>query len=222
MQTHDFKIVFISLGLQVHAPLDTRPFNMVCWRFLWRDDTRIHHISRSLAVRFSSPLMMSHAFFIIWLREGLLNQSRICKFEALELIVNYLGTYRGEVQEELDATIGGHARFSYLGDLYKYYLVAAVEDKVDEEWVLFYRQCALRLCFLYLVDTIIFVEKNTTYVNVVYVTYFTNLERIHEYNRDTYLVYMYSKVHKTPVYRSCYHLTDFAFSIRPGPFFWHG
>lgn len=97
-------------------------------------------------------------------------------------MVNYLGVHIGEAQEEFDATRGIHAQFSYLEELYKYHQVSAVEVEADDEEVLFHRQYAFRSYFMYLVDTIIFMEKSATYVDVVYMTYFVDLERIHEYN----------------------------------------
>lgn len=48
---------------------------------------------------------------------------------------------------------------------------------------------------LYLVSTTIFVDKSATYVDVVYLRYFDDLERVHKYNLGpACLVYMYSKL----------------------------
>lgn len=35
---------------------------------------------------------------------------------------------------------------------------------------------------MYLVDMSIFVDKSATYINVVYLSYFIDLERFHEFN----------------------------------------
>lgn len=88
----------------------------------------------------------------------------------------------GEAEQELDATRGAHAWFSYLDGLYKSNSVASVEAESDDKNVLFHIQYALRSYFIYLVDTTIFMDISLTYVDVVYVTYFTDLERIYEYN----------------------------------------
>lgn len=55
-------------------------------------------------------------------------------------------------------------------NLYKYHLFPALEDEVDDEHVLFHKPCAFRSYFMYLIDTIIFVEKTATYFDIVYVT----------------------------------------------------
>lgn len=59
--------------------------------------------------------------------------------------------------------------------MYKYHMDVEVEAKGDDEQVLFHRQCALRLYFMYLVDTSLFMDKSETYVEVVYLTYFIDL-----------------------------------------------
>lgn len=41
---------------------------------------------------------------------------------------------------------------------------------------------AMRAYLLYLVDTAIFMNKSATYADVVYLRYFLDFERIHEYN----------------------------------------
>lgn len=57
-----------------------------------------------------------------------------------------------------------------------------VQTEGDDEHVMYHRACALSSYLLYLVDESIFVEKSVYYMNVVYLCYFTELERIHEYN----------------------------------------
>lgn len=51
------------------------------------------------------------------------------------------------------------------------------------------------ITYLFLVDTSMFVDKNATYVDVVYLKYFIGLKAIHEYNWGTAcLIYMYLKL----------------------------
>lgn len=54
----------------------------------------------------------------------------------------------------------------------------------------------MRAYLLYLVVTSIFMDKSATYVGVVYLRYFDDLEKIHEYNwgEGACLVYLYSKL----------------------------
>lgn len=42
--------------------------------------------------------------------------------------------------------------------------------------------CALRIYFIFLVDTSIFVDKSLTYVDIAYIEYFMDMNMIHEYN----------------------------------------
>lgn len=53
----------------------------------------------------------------------------------------------------------------------------------------------MRSYFMVLVDTCIFLYKSSTYVNVIYIRYFINLEMIHEYKwRENCWVYLSSKL----------------------------
>lgn len=55
----------------------------------------------------------------------------------------------------------------------------------------------MRAYLLYLIDTAIFMDKSATYVDLVYLWYFEDFERIHEYNwGNACLVYLYSKIFK--------------------------
>ena len=81
----------------------------------------------------------------------------------------------------MDDTRGCHVRFRFLERSYIYDLNAAVEAN-DNAHITHHKVCALRSHLLYLVDMSIFVDKNAYYVNVVYLRYFIDLGRIHEYN----------------------------------------
>lgn len=61
--------------------------------------------------------------------------------------------------------------------------------------VAYYNACVLRSCLLGLVGTPIFTNKSVTYVEVIYLRYFINLERTHKYNwKISFLVHFYSKL----------------------------
>lgn len=65
----------------------------------------------------------------------------------------------------------------------------------DDEQVMRHRSYAFKTCLLHLVSTSIFVDKSFYYIDMVYLRYFTNLERIHEYNCEAAcLIYLYSKL----------------------------
>lgn len=57
----------------------------------------------------------------------LLDYSIITRLDALDMIVTYLGANTSDVQKEMDDTIGCHARFVFLEELYINHLVAPVE-----------------------------------------------------------------------------------------------
>lgn len=87
--------------------------------------------------------------------------------------------------------------------MYKYHLAAAVDAEDEDEHVLFHIQYSLMSYFMYLVGTIIFMKKNATYINVVYLTFYIELERIHEYNWGlARLVYLYSKLGETSLWKT--------------------
>lgn len=58
-------------------------------------------------------------------------------------------------------------------------VVMSVVD--DETQVVYHRVCALRTYFLIFVGIEVFVDKCVVYVGVLYIKYFTNLERTHKY-----------------------------------------
>ena len=60
-------------------------------------------------------------------------------------------------------------------DLHENHSVAIVDDDGDDARVAYYRACELRSYFLVLVGMPRFVEKIMTYVNVIYLKYFIDL-----------------------------------------------
>lgn len=58
-----------------------------------------------------------------------------------------------------------------------------VEDvRGDDEYVRLHKAYAMRAYLLYFVDTVIFLDKSSTYTNIVYLWYFKDFEWIHQYN----------------------------------------
>ncbi|XP_050895905.1 uncharacterized protein LOC127102595 [Lathyrus oleraceus] len=103
---------------------------------------------------------------------------------ALEMMVEYLGVDPGEAMDELVKTMGAHARFIYLKNVYENVFLSALQADGDDEQVALHRSHVLRAYLLYLVGTSIFVDKSVTYTDVVYLCYFVDFERIHEYKFD--------------------------------------
>ncbi|CAL5198860.1 unnamed protein product [Lathyrus oleraceus] len=100
--------------------------------------------------------------------------------EGVDMIMCHLRVDPTKVAQEAHDTRGAHARFSFLEKIYKGHLRGALDVDVNGMQVEYH--CALRCYLLFLVGTSMFVEKSTTYVDVVYLKYFTDLTAIHEYN----------------------------------------
>ncbi|CAL5210716.1 unnamed protein product [Lathyrus oleraceus] len=116
------------------------------------------------------------------IRGRLLDHERITKDETLEMMVDYLGADPREANEELDKTRSAHARFEYLKKIYTNEILRTQQATGDDERVTFHGSHAMRAYLIYLDDTSIFVANSATYTNVVYLRYFEDFERIHEYN----------------------------------------
>ena len=84
--------------------------------------------------------------------------------------------------KELGKTNGAHAKFVYLKKVYEDAILSAQHVDGDDEQVVIHIPYALRAYLLYLVDTTIFMDKSATYTYIVYLRYFVDFERIHEYN----------------------------------------
>lgn len=74
-----------------------------------------------------------------------------------------------------------HARFKFLGDVYKDHVQMVVDADGDDMQLEYHLHCGFRCYLLFLVDTSMFLDKSATYVDVVYLKYFINLTIIHEY-----------------------------------------
>lgn len=94
----------------------------------------------------------------------------------------YLGVDPSDVQQDIDDTIVCYIGFGFLEKLYKYHLDAKIEADGDDAHVIHRIVCALRLYLMFLVSTSIFMDKSVYYVDVVYLSYFIELERVHKYN----------------------------------------
>lgn len=98
------------------------------------------------------------------------------------MVVGYMGVDPEEVIKELEATQWCHYRFWFLEKVYthnlhKVELVSGVDEQVVQ-----HRAYALREYLFYFVGASIFVDENSTYMDVIYMRYFDNFKQIHEYN----------------------------------------
>lgn len=111
----------------------------------------------------------------------LLSHETITRDNAVEMKIRYLGSSPGDALDGVNETKGAHARFSYLRRIFKERLLqqfeADNEGRMEEEVQKLSDQ-ALRIYLMYLVGITLFTDKSVTYVNVVYLRYFRDLEVI--------------------------------------------
>lgn len=98
------------------------------------------------------------------------------------MMVDYLGADPEEANEDLDRTRRAHARFEYLKKVYTHDLQRAHQATDNDKQVGLHGAYSMRAYLLYLVGTVIFVDKNVTYTDAFYLWYFQDFEQIHEYN----------------------------------------
>ncbi|XP_058742207.1 protein MAIN-LIKE 1-like [Vicia villosa] len=129
------------------------------------------------------------------IRGTLVGHGRLEKEEAMEMLIAELRVDPDDALEKVERTGGAHIRFGVLQRRYDVELLAAKEVVGDEVEADIHRERALRCYFLYLIDTQIFVDKSSSYTDVVYLTYLSNTVRIHEYNwRAALLAYNYYRL----------------------------
>lgn len=78
--------------------------------------------------------------------------------------------------------IFGVCMSAFLKKVYTYEIVREKQARGDGEQVGLHRAYAMRAYLPYLLGTVIFMDKNITYMDVVYLRYFKDFEWIHEYN----------------------------------------
>lgn len=189
LMSHGFRMSCNYLSCRIYATLHMVLLTM-SYRLLCEEMTR-----RDAIISSFNKWDAHHTWWCIMSRRKLLNYSRTCRPEALEMMVSYLGFDTGKAQHEIDDTRGCHARFSFMVDLYEHHLTVTVDADGDDGHVAYHKVCALRSYLLILVDTSIFMDKSATYVDAIYIRNFIDLKRTPEYNRRvSFLVYLYSKL----------------------------
>lgn len=97
------------------------------------------------------------------------------------MMVDYLRVYPTDGMAEMDITRWDHARFKFLKKVYANELQRKQYAIGDDEQVGLRRTHAIRAYLLYLVGTMIFMDKSATYTDIICLWYFEHFERIHEY-----------------------------------------
>ncbi|CAL5214714.1 unnamed protein product [Lathyrus oleraceus] len=102
------------------------------------------------------------------IRGRFLDHWRITKDKAVEMMVEYLRLDPEKAVEEVSRTRGAHARFEFLRNIYATKIQRAEQADGDAEQVAVHISHALRAYLLFLVDILIFMDKNATYNDIVY------------------------------------------------------
>ncbi|XP_058725033.1 protein MAIN-LIKE 2-like [Vicia villosa] len=98
------------------------------------------------------------------------------------MLIAELGVDPDDALEEVERTRGAHVRFRFLQRQYNAELTTALQAEADELEQATQRERVLRCYFLYLIGTQLFVDTSSTYTDVVFLTYLSDITRIHEYN----------------------------------------
>ncbi|XP_039685385.1 protein MAIN-LIKE 1-like [Medicago truncatula] len=114
-----------------------------------------------------------------------LSHESMARDNAVEMMMQYLGSSPEDALDEVNETRGAHAQFSYLRRIFKgrllQHLEADNEGGMKEEVQKLWDQ-TLRIYLMYLVGITLFTDKSTTYVDVVYLRYFRELEVVVGYS----------------------------------------
>jgi hypothetical protein len=115
----------------------------------------------------------------------LLSHKLISRDNAVNMMIPYLGSSTGDALDEVTETRGAHAQVSYLTKIFKQRLQRQLElfneGGMDEE-VQRLRDQALRMFLLYLLGITLFTDKSSTYVDVVYLRYFRDLQVVSDFS----------------------------------------
>ncbi|XP_050908675.1 protein MAIN-LIKE 1-like [Lathyrus oleraceus] len=133
----------------------------------WHLETSSFHISiGEMTIKLDDVSCHLH----LPIREKLIDRGRLGREETVKFMVTHLGADPIKAANEVADTRGAHARFKFLEELYKDHLQWG-EDFIGGDMQVDYHQTyALRCYILFLVGTSIFVDKNATYIDVVYLT----------------------------------------------------
>ncbi|XP_058784017.1 protein MAIN-LIKE 1-like [Vicia villosa] len=118
----------------------------------------------------------------ILIRGRFLDDERIDKEEALDMLVEMLGVTPESAMGEIDKTRGSHVRYNYLAVVFREEVQRAQDAHGDAEKVTMHKRYAMRACILYLVGTPIFMDTVATYTDIMYLRFFVDLETVHEWN----------------------------------------
>jgi len=106
--------------------------------------------------------------------------------DVVDMMIRYMGSSAGDALDEVTETRGAHARFSYLRRIFKERLqlqLALDNDGGMKDEVQRLRDQTLHIYLMYLVGITLFTDQSATYVDVVYLRHFRDLEVVSGFSR---------------------------------------
>ncbi|XP_058727161.1 protein MAIN-LIKE 1-like [Vicia villosa] len=144
----------------------------------WHPETSSFHIPHGeITITLYEIACLMH----LPIRGILLSHGRLTN-EAMEMLIEKLEADPADALEEMERTRGAHVRFHTLQQIYDEELLATHQAAGDEAEADIHREWVLRCYLLYLIGTQLFVDTSSTYIDVVYLTYLSDIARVHEYN----------------------------------------
>ncbi|KAK2417027.1 protein MAINTENANCE OF MERISTEMS [Trifolium repens] len=131
------------------------------------------------------------------------HEGTCCKFdEGADMCEQYLNFDKDDAKAEFDKMNGAHIGFPKLLQLYLDNLNLAekadLDEKATEEEKEFYKDCTLRCFFLYLLDSTLFTNKSSQYVDVIFLTYLQDLDVVNTWNWGaSALAYLFKYLEKS-------------------------
>jgi len=126
--------------------------------------------------------------------------SNITRDEAVDWMVEHLGSDPGDAIREVTQTKGAHYQFSYLRKIFKECMLEQLELETEygvTQEVRRLRDQAVRIYLLYLVGITLFTDKSATVVDVVYLKYFRDLDIVAGYSWGAAaLAHLYRELNK--------------------------
>ncbi|XP_058748402.1 protein MAIN-LIKE 1-like [Vicia villosa] len=144
------------------------------------------------------------------IRGTLLSHGKLMKEEPREMLIMELGVNPEDALEEVEGTCEAHVRFHFLRRRYDAELLTAQAAAGDDDEVDIHRQQALRCYFLFMLDTQLFMNTSSTYTDVVYLRYLSDIARVREYNLGAAtLVYSYHRLEEGYLWKASWILQHF-------------
>ncbi|XP_058734078.1 protein MAIN-LIKE 1-like [Vicia villosa] len=158
----------------------------------WHPETSLFHLLHSeITIILDDVACLLH----LPIRGILLCHSRLTNAKAQDMLIAESRGDPDDALEEVERTRSAHVRFRFLQRHYDAMLTAAQHAEGGELEQATHRERALRCYFLYLIGTHLFVDTSSSYTDVVYVTYLSDMTRIHEYNWGAVvLAYIYHRL----------------------------